>query len=413
MSHAWIRKRDIKPYTGSVQPGISVKLSDKKLKLAIEFAEQALDIELEGRFKLIGDLNIYDYESKNADEVSLEEIEDNHSPINKFVNTSKRKNNISNDIVTDEETSTKSIQRKRFKRILIDSEEENSDKEEEYKPSLNEEESDDETFSEANSEDLESSSENLDDDLSEDKIEQTKKPSKVSSKKSRNVSLLSNTLKSMSTSLISSVNTTQTHDEATDREWPHLSYAFLQPEKISDLKNRKMLINGELNTDYDPGTLYVPSEFLNKQTPAMRQWWEFKAANFDTILFFKMGKFYEVFHMDAVVATKELQILFMRGENAHAGFPEKSYKRYADALIQKGYKVARIEQTETPEMMEKRVKASRCTTKFDKVVKREICRISSLGTRYMSDIDSDALPYSNSYLFSFSHRVSIILFLFD
>ena len=88
--------------------------------------------------------------------------------------------------------------------------------------------------------------------------------------------------------------------------------------------------------------------------------------------------------MDAVVATKELQILFMRGEVAHAGFPEKSYKRYADALIQKGYKVARIEQTETPAMMEKRVKATSKSTKFDKVVKREICRISSLGTRYMS-----------------------------
>ena len=37
-------------------------------------------------------------------------------------------------------------------------------------------------------------------------------------------------------------------------------------------------------------------------------------------------------------------------------------------LIEKGYKVARVEQTETPDMMEARVKATRGPTKFDKSV---------------------------------------------
>ena len=171
-----------------------------------------------------------------------------------------------------------------------------------------------------------------------------------------------------------------------------------------------MLINGEINPDYDPSTLYVPYDFLQNQTPAMRQWWELKSLHFDTILFFKMGKFYELFHMDAVIATKELQILFMRGENAHAGFPEKSYKRYADVLIQKGFKVARIEQTETPAMMEERVKKMRSkSTKFDKVVKREVCRISSVGTRFLSDIDSDVLFDKNTYLLAFSCKVTFFL----
>jgi len=48
----------------------------------------------------------------------------------------------------------------------------------------------------------------------------------------------------------------------------------------------------------------------------------------------------------------------MQGEYAHSGFPEISYGRYSDMLIQKGFKVARIEQTETPEMMNERLKQS-------------------------------------------------------
>lgn len=44
--------------------------------------------------------------------------------------------------------------------------------------------------------------------------------------------------------------------------------------------------------------------------------------------------------------------------------------------------------------------------KFAKVVKREVCRISTIGTRFMSDIDSDALTFSNSYLYAFSFKVS-------
>lgn len=51
--------------------------------------------------------------------------------------------------------------------------------------------------------------------------------------------------------------------------------------------------------------------------------------------------------------------IFCQGEQAHSGFPEIAYSRYADMLIQKGYKVARIEQTETPDMMTERVKNSK------------------------------------------------------
>lgn len=40
---------------------------------------------------------------------------------------------------------------------------------------------------------------------------------------------------------------------------------------------------------------------------------------------------------------------------AHCGFPEKAYSKFADILVSKGYKVARVEQTETPDMMKERL----------------------------------------------------------
>ena len=61
--------------------------------------------------------------------------------------------------------------------------------------------------------------------------------------------------------------------------------------------------------------------------------------------------------------------LCQQGEHAHSGFPEIAYSRYADALVQKGYKVARVEQTETPEMMNKRVQEC----KYSRKVCQDLC----------------------------------------
>lgn len=44
--------------------------------------------------------------------------------------------------------------------------------------------------------------------------------------------------------------------------WPHLKLDFLQPEKIKDIHRRTLK-----DSAYDPKTLYVPTEFLIKQTP--------------------------------------------------------------------------------------------------------------------------------------------------
>jgi len=53
-----------------------------------------------------------------------------------------------------------------------------------------------------------------------------------------------------------------------------------------------------------------------------------------------------------------LNIIIIKGEFAHSGFPEIGYGRYSSSLIERGYKVARVEQTENPEMMTAR--CSKC-----------------------------------------------------
>lgn len=103
-------------------------------------------------------------------------------------------------------------------------------------------------------------------------------------------------------------------------EFPHLKYDFLLKSKIKDVKGRR-----PDDPDYDPTTLKVSRDFLDRQTPAQRQWWELKSQNFDTILFFKMGKFYELFHMDATLAVKECGLLLMKKDIAHCGFPEVNW----------------------------------------------------------------------------------------
>ncbi|KAK1403555.1 hypothetical protein POM88_003160 [Heracleum sosnowskyi] len=110
--------------------------------------------------------------------------------------------------------------------------------------------------------------------------------------------------------------------------------------------------------NYHTKTLYLPPQFLNSLTGGHRQWWEFKSINMDKLLFFKMGKFYELFEMDA------------HGTQPHCGFPEKNFSMYIEKLAQKGYQVLVVEQIETPAQLDLRRKEQ---DSKDKVVKREIC----------------------------------------
>ncbi|KAI6203306.1 DNA mismatch repair protein [Aphelenchoides besseyi] len=162
----------------------------------------------------------------------------------------------------------------------------------------------------------------------------------------------------------------------------HLTMEHLMKENIKDAEGRR-----PDHPDYDPRTLDVPYKFLKNESDGHKQWWKFKSQHFDTILCFKVGKFYELYHMDAVIGCEELGLTHMRGNYAHSGFPESAYSTFSKRLIQRGYKVARIEQTETPEEKEERQKQAKGSK--DKVVRRELCRITNSATQTYGLLDSD------------------------
>ena len=100
-----------------------------------------------------------------------------------------------------------------------------------------------------------------------------------------------------------------------------------------------------------------------------------------------IGKFYEMFHMDADVGVDVLGLTYMKGHIAHAGFPEVGYGPAADKLVRAGYKVARVEQTETPDQLKERKATMTKGQKKPAVVNREVCSILSLGTRTFCALD--------------------------
>ena len=97
---------------------------------------------------------------------------------------------------------------------------------------------------------------------------------------------------------------------------------------------------------YDSRTLYIPNNQWAKLTPFERQYWEHKAKLFDTVLFFKKGKFYELYEGDADIASKEFNLKVVDRVNMRmAGIPEVSFEHWASKFIALGYKVAKVEQT--------------------------------------------------------------------
>jgi DNA mismatch repair protein MSH6 len=97
-----------------------------------------------------------------------------------------------------------------------------------------------------------------------------------------------------------------------------------------------------------------------------------------------------MFHMDADIGVQICGLCYMKGHVAHAGFPEISYGVMADKLVLAGYKVARVEQTETPEQLGIRKKSYSRGTQAPKVVNREVCSILTMGTRTFCYLDDES-----------------------
>ena len=119
------------------------------------------------------------------------------------------------------------------------------------------------------------------------------------------------------------------------------------------------------------------------ETPLMRQYTEIKKNYQDSVLFFRLGDFYEMFYEDAKTASKELGLTLTKRNKKMdvplAGIPYHSAASYVAKLVNKGYKVAICEQVEDP----KEVKG---------IVKREVIRVITPGTI----IDTDYLDEKNN-----------------
>ena len=103
-----------------------------------------------------------------------------------------------------------------------------------------------------------------------------------------------------------------------------------------------------------PRATDILPEVTPSMSPMMRQYVEIKSKHMDSILFFRLGDFYEMFYNDAVVASDELDLVLTKRANGEeekapmCGVPYHSCESYIARLVKKGYRVAICEQTEDP-----------------------------------------------------------------
>src|SRR5690606_13300897 len=111
---------------------------------------------------------------------------------------------------------------------------------------------------------------------------------------------------------------------------------------------------------------------MSSDTPLMQQWREIKARHPDSLIFFRVGDFYELFFEDAEVGAKLLEITLTSRNNGSsraplAGIPVHALDSYLQRLVRLGRRVAICEQVEDP-----------ATAKG--IVRREVVETISPGT---------------------------------
>ncbi|KAG0661777.1 DNA mismatch repair protein msh6 [Monosporozyma unispora] len=160
-------------------------------------------------------------------------------------------------------------------------------------------------------------------------------------------------------------------------------YSWLVDEK--DMQGRS-----PNDPEYDPRTLYIPDNAWNKFTAFEKQYWEIKSKMWDCIVFFKKGKFFELYEKDAFLANNLFDWKLAGNGRANmqlAGIPEMSFEYWAAQFIELGYKVAKVDQVES--MLAKEMREG---TKG--IVKRELECVLTSGTLTDGDmIQTDLATY--------------------
>ena len=112
---------------------------------------------------------------------------------------------------------------------------------------------------------------------------------------------------------------------------------------------------------------------MSNVTPMLRQYLDLKKQYPGTILFFRLGDFYELFNEDAVIGSRELEITLTARQKESSnpipmcGVPHHAAASYIARLVKKGFRVAICEQTEAPD-------------KTKKLVRREVVKIITPAT---------------------------------
>src|SRR5215218_3976720 len=97
-------------------------------------------------------------------------------------------------------------------------------------------------------------------------------------------------------------------------------------------------------------------------TPMLRQYYEIKKQYPGTLLFFRMGDFYEMFYDDALIGAREMEITLTARHKERGtpvpmcGIPYHAAAGYVTKLVRKGFRIAICEQTEDAKAGTKLVK---------------------------------------------------------
>ncbi|HJK87322.1 MAG TPA: DNA mismatch repair protein MutS [Candidatus Megaira endosymbiont of Hartmannula sinica] len=145
-------------------------------------------------------------------------------------------------------------------------------------------------------------------------------------------------------------------------------------------------------------------------TPVMKQYLDIKFDNINSLILFRMGDFYELFYEDAIKASKILAIALTKRSNKlqnhipMCGVPHHTLENYIAKLLEKNYKIAICEQTETPEEAKKR-------GGYKAVVERKVTKIITPGTLLEdSIIDSRSFNYLASIVIDNKKNIASIAY---
>jgi DNA mismatch repair protein MSH6 len=137
--------------------------------------------------------------------------------------------------------------------------------------------------------------------------------------------------------------------------------------------------------NYDPRTVYIPPLAWTKFSAFEKQYWEIKQKFWDTIVFFKKGKFYELYENDATIGHQLFDLKLTDRVNMRmVGVPEMSLNHWANQFVAKGFKIARVDQMESAlgkEMREREDSVGPANKgKKEKIINRELACVLTKGT---------------------------------